>query len=110
MIVPKLDVQVPITHLVFPHTISVNFSNLALARNKGSIPPSVPTCILNFQSLVHFFNNLLVIAVEPLPRDGISQGSREVMGLARSRPVVGEPGQITPNGVKMKFLGVMRAQ
>jgi hypothetical protein len=57
----------------------------APARNKGMYSPLVPIWILYFQPLVHFFNNLLVITVEPLPRDGISQGSREVMGLVSSR-------------------------
>jgi len=57
----------------------------APARNKDMYSPLVPIWILYFQPLVHFFNNLLAITLEPLPRDGIFQGSREVMGLARSR-------------------------
>jgi hypothetical protein len=55
------------------------------ARNKGMYFPLVPIWILYLQPLVYFFNYLLVITLEPLPRDGIFQGSREVMRLAVSR-------------------------
>lgn len=31
-----------------------------------------------------------------------------ITGQLRSRPAVGEPGSITPNGVKVKLFGVIR--